>query len=119
VRGRRFRQQAVFVVSQFVPALVAGMVVTAALAMVPEMRPLLPGLWTMLYALGIFASLPYLPRALAWVAGFYMVAGSYLLWSSIDTPALSPWSMGLTFGFGQAAIAFVLHTHLERQVDGR
>lgn len=114
LRGRRFRQQATYVVAQFVPVVLVGMVVTAALAMQHEVRTMLPGLWTMLYGLGIFASLPYLPRALGWIGGFYLVSGATLFLRGLHGIDLTPWAMGLTFAPGQAAIAWVLHVHLER-----
>ena len=115
VRDRRFRQQAGFVVAQFVPAVVAGVLLTAVLIDQPANAHLLPGLWTAVFALGIFSARPYLPRALGWVAAFYLAAGAFLLWSA-DTGTLIPaWSMGLTFGAGQAAAAYVLHdSHGER-----
>ena len=37
----------------------------------PLAVPLLPGLWAMLFGLGIVASLPYLPRLTGLVAGWY------------------------------------------------
>ena len=114
VRDRRFRQQAGFVVAQFVPAVVAGILLTVVIIDQPSNAPLLPGLWTSVFALGIFSARPYLPRALGWVAAFYLAAGAFLLWSA-DMSAVAPaWSMGLTFGTGQAAAAYVLHQSHER-----
>ncbi|MEM7200302.1 MAG: hypothetical protein AAF628_08565 [Planctomycetota bacterium] len=119
VRGRVFRRQAILVVSQFLPALVAGAAVTAVGFVLPAARPLLPGLWIILYALGIFASLPYLPRPLRWVATYYLAAGTFLMWRGATEPAVWAEGLGVTFCVGQAAIAFILHWHLERQLDGR
>ena len=114
VRDRRFRQQAAFVVVQFVPSVVAGVLTTAVLIDQPSNAPLLPGLWTLIFGLGIFSARPYLPRALGWVAAFYIAAGAFLLYST-DMSAVAPaWSMGLTFGAGQAAAAYVLHDSHER-----
>lgn len=76
----------------------------------------LPGLWAAVFGLGVFASRPYLPRAVGWVALYYLLAGVVLL--ILARPGVpSPWSVGLTFGFGQAAAAVVLWFHLERGHD--
>ncbi len=113
IRGRHFREQAVLVVSQFVPALVAGIVVTAVLMPPAEGGTLLPGLWALIFALGIFSSLPYLPRALVWVAAFYLVAGGLILWSAGSDAVPIHWSLGATFMLGQAAVASVLRERTE------
>lgn len=114
VRDRRFRQQAGFVVAQFLPAVVAGALLTAVLIDQPSVAHLLPGLWTAVFALGIFSAKPYLPRALGWVAAFYLIAGAFLLWCADNGAAVPAWSMGLTFCAGQAAAAYILHHSQER-----
>jgi hypothetical protein len=79
---------------------------------------LLPGLWAVLFGLGVFASRPYLPRATGWVALFYLAAGGLLLWAA-DRPgvALNGWGVGGVFGVGQLATALVLHRNVERHDD--
>src|SRR5262249_19004449 len=61
------------VVGQFVPCLAAGVAVTVGLtrAAGEALIGLLPGLWAILFGLGIFSARPYLPRALGWVALSY------------------------------------------------
>jgi hypothetical protein len=108
------------VVAQFVPALLAGAAVTVALLRLDHPAPaLLPGLWAAIWGLGVFASRPYLPRAIGWVALYYLAAGACLLWHAADAALPSPWAMGLTFGIGQGALALVLHLNLERNDDGQ
>jgi len=124
-------------VGQLLPCLVVGFGVAALLG-----RPgsdsvaYVPGLWAVLFGLGIFASRPYLPRITGWIALYYLAAGmvllamaqepkSLLLWGERVTvgfsrtaagypKSLSPWGMGLTFGIGQIMAGIVLYWDLER-----
>jgi hypothetical protein len=102
-------------VEQFLPCLVAGALVTFVLyRFAPESLWMLPGLWQVLFGLGIFSSCRLLPRATFWVGVFYLAAGlSCLAWARGDG-ALSPWAMGLPFGIGQLLAASVLYQTLER-----
>lgn len=104
---------------QFVPCLVAGGLLTMVMAVsVPEGLALLPGLWQILFALGIFASCRLLPRAIWYVAAFYLLAGLAMLIVARGPLALAPWAMGAPFGIGQLMAAGVLYWTLER-VDAR
>jgi hypothetical protein len=106
-------------VGQFVPCLVAGALVTLMIARhAPEFGRVLPGLWQVIFALGMFASCRLLPVATVGVAGFYLLAGTANLALMTGPAAFSPWAMGLPFGLGQAAMAAVLYWNLERD-DGR
>lgn len=103
----------VLVVAQSVPALLVGSIITGVLMQRPGFEPLLPGLWSLTFALGIWSARPYLPKAIGIVALFYGLAGTWLLaQSGAAVPA--PWGMGVTFGFGQAALALVLYVNVER-----
>jgi hypothetical protein len=106
-------------VEQFLPCLLAGALLTAVLACcVPEGVWMLPGLWQMLFGLGIFASHRLLPRATLGVAFFYLVAGALVLALTRGPDAgLSPWAMGVPFGVGQLYAAAVLYWTLERHHD--
>jgi hypothetical protein len=78
---------------------------------------MLPGLWSIFFSLGIFASYRLLPKATFWIGVFYMMAGILgLLWAR-DAFAFSPWAMGLSFGVGQLASAAILYWTLERNSD--
>lgn len=103
------------VVGQFLPCIFAGAVVTAAL-MARELSraPLLPGLWAILFGLGIFSSRPYLPRASGWVALYYLAAGGLLLWTGDGAAGLSGWRVGGVFGTGQLMCGLVLYRNVER-----
>ena len=100
---------------QFVPCLVAGGLLTMVMAVsVPEGLVLLPGLWQILFGLGIFASCRLLPRAIWYVAAFYLLAGLGTLIVARGPMALAPWAMGGPFGIGQLMAAGVLYWTLER-----
>jgi hypothetical protein len=103
-------------VSQFLPCLAAGGLLTfVVVAHARENLWMLPGLWAMLFSLGVFASYRLLPRATFGIGLFYMAAGTLCL--TIREAALSPWAMGLTFGPGQLLAAAMLYWTLERN-DG-
>jgi hypothetical protein len=102
-------------VEQFLPCLLAGGLVTLVLALfAPENLWLLPGLWQILFSLGIFATYRLLPRPTLGVAMFYMVSGVLSLILARGEWALSPWAMGIPFGLGQLYAAGVLYWTLER-----
>lgn len=104
-------------VAQFAPCLVAGLFVTVALARhAPTAAWTLPGLWQVIFSLGIFASWRLLPRATVWVGVFYLLAGTYCLAVAPGGP-FAPWAMGAVFGPGQLATAAILYWHLERSDD--
>ena len=109
------RRKTWLALEQFVPCLAAGSLLTFAVATsVPEALPLLPGLWQILFGLGIFASCRLLPRATFGVAVFYLAAGLLCLVVARGEAALAPWAMGLPFGLGQLLAAAVLYWNLER-----
>jgi predicted membrane channel-forming protein YqfA (hemolysin III family) len=102
-------------IEQFVPCLVAGGLLTAVLVLsAPEALWMLPGLWQVLFSLGVFASCRLLPRATFGVAAFYLATGCLCLVLARDDMALSPWAMGIPFGLGQLYAAAVLYWTLER-----
>jgi hypothetical protein len=98
------------VLAQFLPCVVAGAVVTGAfLRGAAELIAYLPGVWAVLFGLGIIAIRPYLPRMIGVVGLFYLAAGSLLLYRAVGQPELSGWSVGGVFGLGHFATALVLH----------
>jgi hypothetical protein len=95
---------------QFLPAGAAGAVIAAGLERyAPQNLWMLPGLWQLLVALGIFAALRSLPRAVLFAAGWYFVAGAAVLVIASKDQTLSPFMMGIPFGIGQLLAAAVLH----------
>jgi hypothetical protein len=97
-------------VEQFLPVGAAGAAIAVALVrFAPDATWMLPGLWQILVGVGLFASLRFLPRAVTIAAAWYFVAGVVVLVLSSETRSLSPWVMGVPFGFGQFLLAAVLH----------
>jgi hypothetical protein len=98
---------------QFAPCLVAGaLVMVTVVTYAGDILWILPGIWALLFSMGIFASYRLLPKATFWVATFYMIAGTILL--TLREDALSPWAMGIPFGAGQLFAAAILYLTLER-----
>jgi hypothetical protein len=94
----------------FVPAGLVGAITGIVLLIrKPELAWVLPGLWQMLVAVGICASLVNLPRHMLFASGWYFLAGAISLILAATTGAFSPWTMGLPFGFGQLLVALILH----------
>ena len=100
---------------QFFPSLAAGALLTVVMVRsAPEGSWMLPGLWQIVYSLGIFASCRLLPRPTFWVAGFYLVSGLTVLSVGRGAWAISPWTMAIPFCTGQFLAAAVLYATLER-----
>jgi hypothetical protein len=96
-------------VEQLVPSGVAGLLLTAVLIKAaPEAVWMLPGLWQILFSLGVFASARFLPRAVFVVAAWYLFAGLVCLSWAATERGLSPWMMGLPYGIGQLLAAAIL-----------
>jgi hypothetical protein len=95
---------------QFAPAGVAGAVLTFVLfRFAPETLWMLPGLWQIVFSLGIFASCRSLPRAMFAAGVWYLATGlASLAWAN-GAHAYSPWAMALPYGVGQLFIAAVLY----------
>src|ERR1700687_4471665 len=93
-------------IEQFLPAGGDGVLLAVMLLkFAPETLWLLPGLWQVLVSLGIFASVRSLPRTVAFAGAWYFVAGFATLLLASQSHALSPWTMGLPFVFGQLLVA--------------
>ena len=96
-------------VEQFLPAIVAGILLTAVLVRAtPQAAWMLPGLWELIFSLGIFASCRFLPRPMFGVGLWYLAAGLACLAVESAHQTLSPWAMGVPFGVGQLLVASVL-----------
>jgi hypothetical protein len=96
-------------VEQFLPAVMVGFLLTVVMMRVaaPECW-MLPGLWQLIFSLGVFASCRFLPRQMFAVGAWYLAAGLFCLAAGSAARTLSPWTMGIPFGFGQLLVAAVL-----------
>lgn len=95
---------------QFTPAGVAGALLTFVLfRFAPQSLWMLPGLWQIIFSLGIFASCRSLPRPMFAAGVWYLAAGLAGLAFANGAHAYSPWAMAVPFGIGQLLIAAVLY----------
>ncbi|MGB7158191.1 MAG: hypothetical protein WBD40_09005 [Tepidisphaeraceae bacterium] len=91
------------------PSLVAGALLTLALAAYARGGMwLLPGLWAILFSMGLFACRRVMPRGIVIPAGYYLLAGLMVIVLAQGRDAFSPWAMVGTFGVGQFLTAGVL-----------
>lgn len=113
-RSRRFHSELAddmirAAIEQFLPVGVAGALLTAVLVWTsPTSVWMLPGLWQIVFAMGVFASGRFLPRAMLLVGGWYLATGTACLGLARGLHALSPWAMGAPFCLGQLAMAAML-----------
>jgi hypothetical protein len=101
-------------VGQFLPTLCGGTLLTMVFVSKDANLELLPGIWSLMFSLGIFASRPYLPRGVGWVGAFFLAAGALLLGFS-ESALVQPWYVGGVFGVGQLLLAYVMYQNLERE----
>jgi fumarate reductase subunit D len=103
-------------VEQFQPSVGAGALLTLVLVrFVPSALWMLPGIWQIIFSLGVFSSCRFLPRPVAAAGAWYLLAGLICI-ALGDHCALSPWAMGIPYGAGQLLVAAIL---LFRAREGR
>jgi hypothetical protein len=94
---------------QFLPAILAGALLTVVfMRSVPQGLWMLPGLWQVVFSLGVFASCKFLPRQMSAVGVWYLATGLMYLVTGGGQWAFSPWAMGIPFGVGQLLVAAIL-----------
>ena len=121
-------------ISSLLPALLVGAVLTGALFnfamsssehMGRELIAMLPGMWAMLFGLGLFSCRAALPGSARKVAAYYLAAGMICLMfgfqgsdpQSASVFSISSWQMIFLFGLGQSFLGLVLYWNVERE-DG-
>jgi hypothetical protein len=104
-------------VEQFLPCVAAGALLTIVLVCwVRDSLWTLPGLWQVVFSLGVFASCRFLPRAMVAAGAWYLGTGLFCI-SLGDGRALSPWAMGIPYGAGQLLVAGILLAANEESAD--
>lgn len=94
---------------QFLPALAAGLMLSVVMiGFAPRTVWMLPGLWQVIFSLGVFASCRFLPRQMFLVGMWYLATGLICIAVGREDASFSPWSMGIPFGIGQLLVAVVL-----------
>lgn len=104
-------------IEQFLPAACAGMLMTIVIACaVPSALWMLPGLWQVIYSLGVFSSCRFLPRPMLAAGVWYLFSGLICI-ALANGRTLSPWAMGIPYGAGQLLVAGILYFTAEESGD--
>jgi hypothetical protein len=95
-------------VEQFLPSVGVGGLLTLVLVhFVPGSLWMLPGMWQIVFSLGVFSSCRFLPRSVVAVGAWYLLTGLTCI-AFGDSRALTPWAMGIPYGAGQMLVAGIL-----------
>jgi hypothetical protein len=95
-------------VEQFLPSVGAGLLITIVLVRyVPTALWMLPGIWQVIFSLGVFSSCRFLPRPMLAAGLWYLLTGLVCI-AFGGNRALSPWAMGIPYGVGQLLVAGIL-----------
>lgn len=115
-RENRFdRRKTLNTLGQFIPVIIGGFIITFVLSYANvETIQYLPGIWAVLFGIGIFSVRPYLDKQFVWVAIFFFVAGIKLFLMVKDGTSLSPWGMAITFSVGMILSSIILFWFDER-----
>ena len=106
------------IIRQFLPGIAAGGIITAAIiAFKPADIQLLPGLWSICFALSIFSIIPYFIQSALWVAFYYFICGFVLFYLTSISKSFSAWGMGITFGGGHILLGIMIFVTLEKSKD--
>ena len=92
---------------QFLPAGIAGAVLPMLLLQVPHsVFWMLPGLWQIIFSLGVFASCRCMPRLMYLVGGWFLLTGLASI-ALGDSRALDAQVMSLAYAAGMAQVAVI------------
>jgi hypothetical protein len=95
-------------VEQFLPSVFACLLITIVLLRyVPGALWMLPGIWQLIFSMGIFSSCRFLPRPMLAAGAWYLLTALFCI-SLGDIRALSPWAMGIPYAAGQLLVAGIL-----------
>lgn len=96
-------------VEQFLPCFVAGSLLTAVLVTSSSaVTWMLPGLWQIIFSLGVFSSCRFLPWPMLVAGAWYLLTGVACIAAAAAAP-LSPFAMAVPFAVGQLIVAAVLY----------
>ena len=105
-------------VAQFLPAAFAGLLLPfVLLRAAPGAIWIMPGLWQVIFSLGVFASCRCLLRAMYLAGAWFLCTGLACL-ALGDARALAPAAMSVPYAAGMALVAAIHHfTQTEAQAD--
>lgn len=100
------------------PSLLVGAVVTVAisemLAKHTSAVTLLPGMWAMLYGLGLWSCGANLPQKAHLATLYFLIVGGGLMWHSAWAQQPVAFQMAWLFGVGQTMLGLLLHPGTEQ-----
>jgi hypothetical protein len=103
-------------IAQFLPAAIAGAVLPFVLLYVaPSVLWVLPGLWQVIFSLGVFASCRCLPRPMLLVGAWFLFTGFACI-ALGNNRALAPATMSLPYTIGMAMVA-AIHSLSAKEVS--
>lgn len=118
----RMHRRLVFLLS---PSLIAGAVLTAVICINRDVNDvatnqywILPGMWAVVYGLGLVSCCLHLHRSTFWAATYYLIAGGIYFYLNWTTRELAAWHMVAIFGTGQLLLGGLLYWHVERKTSG-
>jgi hypothetical protein len=104
-------------IEQFLPSVVAGALITTVLYLyVPSALWLLPGIWQVVFSLGVFSSCRFLPSRMRIAGAWYLMTGLICIGCG-NTRALSPFAMGIPYCAGQLLVAGILFFNTPEPAD--
>ena len=104
---------------QFLPAFACGAILTMfSFLVAPQTLWMLPGLWQLCVAMGLFAAARNLPATVKLVAAYYFVCGFIVLVLGNGQSELSPWLMAVPFTTGQLMMALALRAGGDNKIQG-
>jgi hypothetical protein len=94
-------------VAQFLPAATVGVILPFTLLHVtPNVFWMLPGLWQIVFSLGVFASCRCLPRPMLLAGVWFLLTGLTCV-ALGDTRALAPQTMSYAYAIGMTLVAAI------------
>jgi len=101
-------------VAQFLPAGIAGAILPFILLHVTSnVFWMLPGLWQIIFSLGVFASCRCLPRPMLLIGAWFLLTGLACI-SLGDVRALAPVTMSGAYAVGMALVAAIHHLYAKK-----
>jgi hypothetical protein len=101
-------------VAQFLPAGIAGAILPFVLLHVTrDVFWMLPGLWQIIFALGVFASCRCLPRPMLLVGAWFLLTGLACI-ALGDVRALAPATMSGAYAIGMTLVAAIHHLSAQK-----
>ena len=103
-------------VAQFLPAGIAGAILPFLLLYAaPGVLWMLPGLWQIIFSLGVFACCRYLPRPMLLAGTWFLLTGLICIALGPER-GLAPFTMAGAFGVGMALVALIHYLSAKKAI---